>query len=128
MGFPAFALTTTTTTYKEEMMSAQRYKVPSTNALVSRILLELLALCLLGYPMLHIYVFLQGDAEPYERGFYCDGKIFILREPTFDALTSSKRQKWPKKFIECPKSCYIFSFPVVSENDESMKTKLHGGT
>ncbi len=59
-------------------MATQRYKVPSTNALVSRILLELLALSLLGYPMLHIYVFLQGDAEPYQRGFYCDGEIFSL--------------------------------------------------
>jgi hypothetical protein len=32
------------------------------------------ALFCFGYPMLHIYVFLQGDAEPYHRGFYCDGK------------------------------------------------------
>ena len=59
------------------MMSAQRYKVPSTNALVSRILLELLALFALGYPMLHIYVFLQGESEPYHRGFFCDGETFF---------------------------------------------------
>jgi hypothetical protein len=53
--------------------SAQRYKIPSTNAIVARVCLELLALFALGYPMLHIYVFLQGDAEPYHRGFFCDG-------------------------------------------------------
>ena len=57
------------------MMQTQRYKIPSTNALLARVLLELLALFCFGYPMLHIYVFLQGDAEPFLRGFYCDGKI-----------------------------------------------------
>lgn len=57
-------------------MQAQRYKIPSTNALLARVLLELLALFCFGYPMLHIYVFLQGDAEPYHRGFYCDGEFF----------------------------------------------------
>jgi len=59
-------------------MQAHRYKIPSTNALLARVLLELLALFCFGYPMLHIYVFLQGDAEPYHRGFYCDGEFFLF--------------------------------------------------
>ena len=64
--------------YHAKSAMSHRYKVPSTNALVSRLLLELLALCVLGYPMLHIYVILQGDAEPYTRGFFCDGKQILI--------------------------------------------------
>ena len=48
------------------------YKVPTSKTLMSRIMLELLVLTILGYPMVHVYVFLQGDVEPYGRGFFCD--------------------------------------------------------
>jgi phosphatidate phosphatase len=48
------------------------YKIPSSKTLLSRILLELVTITILGYPMLHIYVFLRGNLEPYGRGFFCD--------------------------------------------------------
>lgn len=50
------------------------YKIPSTNAFVSRFLIEIIFMTGFGYPMLHIYVHLQGNEEPYHRGFFCDGK------------------------------------------------------
>jgi hypothetical protein len=40
--------------------------------------MELISLLALGYPMLHIYVILQGDHEPYVRGFFCDGESITL--------------------------------------------------
>lgn len=49
-----------------------RYKVPNTSSLVSRFFIEFFAILILVYPMLHIYVFLQGDMEPYKRGFFCN--------------------------------------------------------
>ena len=48
------------------------YKFPSTRTLLARCALEFLAFIILGYPMLHIYVILQGNWEPYGRGFFCD--------------------------------------------------------
>jgi hypothetical protein len=57
------------------------YKIPSTNALVSRLIVEVLLMTGFGYPMLHIYVLLQGKEEPYHRGFFCDGKS-ILGSPS----------------------------------------------
>ena len=39
---------------------------------MSRIVLELLTVTILGYPMIHIYVVLHGNKEPYGRGFFCD--------------------------------------------------------
>jgi len=48
------------------------YKIPTSKTLLSRLFLELLVVTILGYPMLHIYVFLKGNLEPYGRGFFCD--------------------------------------------------------
>ena len=48
------------------------YKIPTNKTLMWKIILELLALSILGYPMLHIYVVLHGNWEPYARGFFCD--------------------------------------------------------
>lgn len=48
------------------------YKVPNSNTLICRVVLEILAVLVLAYPMFHIYVILRGDAEPYLRGFFCD--------------------------------------------------------
>ena len=48
------------------------YKIPTSKTLLCRMLLELLVVTILGYPMLHIYVFLKGHVEPYGRGFFCD--------------------------------------------------------
>ena len=53
-------------------MASSKYKVPNRSTLVTRFLIEFVALTLLVYPMIHIYVFLQGDLQPYQRGFYCD--------------------------------------------------------
>ena len=48
------------------------YKIPTSRTLLSRIVLELVVVTILGYPMLHIYVLLKGNVEPYSRGFFCD--------------------------------------------------------
>ena len=48
------------------------YRIPTSKTLLSRLILELLVVTILGYPMLHIYVFLKGNLEPYGRGFFCD--------------------------------------------------------
>ena len=48
------------------------FKVPSSQTLMARLVMELVAMTILGYPMVHIYVFLQGDWEPHERGFFCN--------------------------------------------------------
>lgn len=67
-------MTTSTSNYSTfgRMAPPQKYKVPTTNSIIARVVLELLALFALGYPMLHIYVVLQGDKEPTKRGFFCD--------------------------------------------------------
>ena len=49
-----------------------KYDIPQRNALLGRVILEAVAILVLVYPMLHIYVFLQGELEPVKRGFYCD--------------------------------------------------------
>ena len=56
----------------ESSSSPRLYKVPSTGTLVTRVVIEVVSLLLLSYPMLHIYVFLRGNVEPYKRGFFCD--------------------------------------------------------
>jgi len=48
------------------------YRIPTSKTLLSRLFLELLVVTILGYPMLHIYVFLKGNLEPYGRGFFCN--------------------------------------------------------
>ena len=48
------------------------YRIPTSKTLLSRLFIELLVVTILGYPMLHIYVFLKGNLEPYGRGFFCD--------------------------------------------------------
>lgn len=40
--------------------------------MIARVTIETLAILVLVYPMVHIYIFLQGDMEPYQRGFFCD--------------------------------------------------------
>lgn len=50
----------------------KRYRVPNNKTMAVRLGVEILAILVLVYPMLHIYVFLQGDLAPYKRGFFCD--------------------------------------------------------
>ena len=50
----------------------KKYKVPKSNAMWARVAVEICALLVLIYPMAHIYLFLHGDKDPYERGFFCD--------------------------------------------------------
>ncbi len=50
----------------------KRYRVPKNNTLMWRVAIELIALIILTYPMMHIYIFLQGSLDPYKRGFFCD--------------------------------------------------------
>lgn len=57
---------------RSSSVSSTKYKVPNRSTLVTRFLIEFVALTLLVYPMIHIYVFLQGNLQPYKRGFYCD--------------------------------------------------------
>ena len=62
--------------------SSGYYKVPNKSTLLCRTLIEFVALFVLVYPMLHIYVFLKGDLEPYKRGFYCDDDT--IKHPEVD--------------------------------------------
>ena len=50
----------------------KNYKVPKNNAMCARVAIEFCAILILIYPMAHIYIFLHGDKEPYERGFFCN--------------------------------------------------------
>ena len=50
----------------------RRYRVPESKYLLVRVIIEVLAILVLVYPMLHIYVILQGNMKPYQRGFFCD--------------------------------------------------------
>ena len=50
----------------------RRYRVPESRYLLTRVVIEVLAILVLVYPMLHIYVILQGNMKPYQRGFFCD--------------------------------------------------------
>ena len=50
----------------------KRYKIPTNKAAIIRVAIEILALFVLTYPMMHIYIFLSGDLEPVKRGFFCD--------------------------------------------------------
>ena len=68
----------------------KRYKVPANKSLGIRVGLEVVGILILVYPMIHIYLILQGieqsfrsrffpilinsagDMEPVKRGFYCD--------------------------------------------------------
>ena len=50
----------------------KNYKEPKNNAMCARVAIEFCAILILIYPMAHIYIFLHGDKEPYERGFFCN--------------------------------------------------------
>jgi phosphatidate phosphatase len=56
----------------ERGATMKNYKVPNNSSLLWRVGVEVIAMLVLGYPMLHIYVFLQGNIDPYKRGFFCD--------------------------------------------------------
>eukprot|EP00096_Caligus_rogercresseyi_P011296 TRINITY_DN4403_c0_g1_i1.p1 TRINITY_DN4403_c0_g1~~TRINITY_DN4403_c0_g1_i1.p1 ORF type:complete len:339 (-),score=72.03 TRINITY_DN4403_c0_g1_i1:1314-2330(-) len=60
--------------------------LPSSRYLVSRLGLEALAIFIMTYPMLHIYVILQGDMEAYKRGFFCND--LAIKYPLLDNTIS----------------------------------------
>ena len=47
-------------------------RIPSNATLFWRVGTEFFVLLGMGSPMIWIYVFLQGDAQPFKRGFFCD--------------------------------------------------------
>ena len=47
-------------------------KVPSKKKQRYRIIIESIALLIISYPLIHIYVFMSGKKQPFHRGFFCD--------------------------------------------------------
>ncbi|XP_040571961.1 phospholipid phosphatase 1 [Lepeophtheirus salmonis] len=60
--------------------------LPSNRYLAARLVLEAVAIFIMTYPMLHIYVILQGDISAYKRGFFCDD--LAIKYPLLDNTIS----------------------------------------
>ncbi len=65
-----------------ERATMRRYRIPDNRAMCARVVIEVVAILVLVYPMMHIYVFLQGDLEPFRRGFFCDDES--IKHPDVD--------------------------------------------
>ncbi len=102
----------------------RRYRVPDGRALAVRVGVEMFAILVLVYPMLHIYVFLQGDLAPNRRGFFCDDEsikhpdvkeeisvgvcfviwacVVLLIVPALEVLHGAIfKETWPRPQVGC---------------------------
>lgn len=51
-----------------------RFKIPQAKKLFARVAVKLVAFLAFLYPLFHAHVLLSGSANPYRRGFFCDGE------------------------------------------------------
>ena len=49
-----------------------QFHPPKPRTVLCLSLIELLCVIVIGYPLMHIYVFLRDDVEAVHRGFFCD--------------------------------------------------------
>jgi len=66
------------------MILDKKMELPSKQAQIYRLVIEITGLLVVSFPMMYIYLFTGGKKEPFQRGFYCDDESL----------------KHPDKFIE----------------------------
>ena len=49
-----------------------KMELPSKQAQIYRLVIEITGLLIVSFPILYIYLFTGGKKEPFNRGFYCN--------------------------------------------------------
>ena len=66
------------------MILDKKMELPSKQAQIYRLVIEITGLLVVSFPMMYIYLFTGGKKEPFQRGFYCDDES--LKHPGSDLL------------------------------------------